>query len=343
MGVNLRDLLIRREIALSDLSGKIIAIDAFNILFQFLSSIRTSDGQLLMDSKGHVTSHLIGVFSRVSRLLVEGITPVFVFDGKPPVLKHEERQKRREQKAEAQRKYEEAVEAGDAEAMKKFASRTSYLSAEMIADAKQVLRLLGVAVVQAPGEGEAQAAVLASQNRVWAVGSQDYDSLLYGTPRLVQNLSIAGKRKKMGKLGTVTVKPLCIDLEENLKKLGVSREQLIVVAMLVGTDYVPGGIKGLGPKKALKLVQESSSIDEVFKAVNWDEHVDVKWTEVFELFVAPNVESPVEIVTPPFCPKELREFLVCDRSFSEQRVDKTLNELSAVRKKKEQSSLDSFL
>src|SRR3989344_5325679 len=207
MGVNLRNLLVRREVSVAELAGRTIAFDAYNTLFQFLSSIRAPDGQLLTNSKGAVTSHLIGLFSRVSKLLEEGVLPVFVFDGEHPKLKHVEIARRAQVKSQAQEKYEAALSVGDEGEMRKYAARTTRLTQEMVESAKVLLRLLGVPVVQAPSEGEAQAAHVVKQGKAWAVASQDYDSLLYATPLLVRNLSIAGKRKRPGTRQMITVRP----------------------------------------------------------------------------------------------------------------------------------------
>lgn len=87
MGVNIKDLLLMHEISIDELKGKVLAVDSFNMLYQFLTTIRTPDGKPLMDSKGNVTSHLIGLFSRTTQFMAKGIKPIFVFDGEKPVLK----------------------------------------------------------------------------------------------------------------------------------------------------------------------------------------------------------------------------------------------------------------
>jgi flap endonuclease-1 len=343
MGVNLRDLLIRDEISIADLKGKTIAFDAYNMLYQFLANIRTADGQLLTDSKGRVTSHLIGLFSRVTRFMQEGIKPIFVFDGTPPTLKHKEVQKRKEIKQEAKEKYQEALVNNDVEGMKKYGARTSRLTKEMAEHAKELLVLLGVAVVQAPAEGEAQASYIVSQGDAWAVASQDYDCLLYGGTRLIQNMSIAGRRKKTKKLGTVTVKPVMINLKNNLENLKLTRSQLICLAMLVGTDYSPGGVKGLGPKKALKLVAAyGDNKKELFTAAKWDEHSDVSWQEVYELFENMPVDKKYTLEFGSIKYDELTTLLVKEYSFGEDRVHRTLDTLKIKKEKNSQKNLSSF-
>ncbi len=343
MGVNLKDIFERKELSLDEFSGRILAVDAYNMLYQFLTTIRTPEGQLLTDSKGNVTSHLIGLFSRTCALLEKNIKPIFVFDGKPPELKVHELHRRAEIKKEAAREYEKAAEVGDVEAMKKFASRTARLERPMVDDAKKLLQLLGLPVVQAPSEGEAQCSHMVKAGNAWAVASQDYDSLLHGTPRLVQNLSITGRRKMRGVIGTVAVMPAIIDLRENLQRLVLTQEQLILLALLVGTDYNYGGIHGIGPKKALKIVKEHKSITAVEYAVKWKEHFEQPLAELFDLIKNIPVIDDYTVVFKPVDAEKLTDFLVDEHDFGAERVKKTLDALGSKVKQKGQSGLGAFI
>ncbi|MBI4017257.1 MAG: flap endonuclease-1 [Candidatus Aenigmarchaeota archaeon] len=343
MGVNLKDLFERKEITLDELSGKILAIDAYNMLYQFLTTIRTPEGQLLTDSKGNITSHLIGLFSRTCAFLEKGIKPVFVFDGKPPELKIQELHRRADIKREAAKKYQEAEQTGDINAMKKFGARTARLEKPMVEDAKKLVQLLGLPAVQAPSEGEAQCAHMAQTNAVWAVASQDYDSLLHGTPKLVQNLSITGRRKIRGAIGTVLVSPALIKLQENLTQLAVSQDQLILLALLVGTDYNYGGIHGIGPKKALKIVKEHKNIEAVESAVNWKEHYEKPLTELYELIKNIPVTDEYDISFQPIDAQKLTTFLVDEHDFGAERVKKTIDALGSKVREKSQKGLGAFL
>ncbi|MEM5870583.1 MAG: flap endonuclease-1, partial [Candidatus Aenigmatarchaeota archaeon] len=253
MGVQLRDILEAKEVDLETLKGRIIAIDAFNWLYQFLSSIRQIDGTPLMDIKGRITSHLSGLFYRTANLLEAGIKPVYVFDGEKPKFKKYTIEKRKEIREEAKEKWEKALERGDIEEAKKMAQRSGELNEEMIEESKELIRAMGLPIVQAKSEGEAQCAIMCKNGDVNFSASQDFDSLLFGSPKMIRNLNITGKRKVGGK--EVKISPEIIDLEENLNRLGITREQLIIIGILVGTDYNPGGIKGIGPKKALELVK----------------------------------------------------------------------------------------
>jgi flap endonuclease-1 len=340
MGVNLKDVLIRDEFDLKQLKGKIVAFDAFNVLFQFLSTIRGPDGALLTDNKGQVTSHLIGLFSRMSKLIKMGVRPIFVFDGQAPELKRTEQRRRRKLKEEAQKKYEEALEREDLDDAKKYAARTTRLTSEMIDDSKELLTYLGIPVVQAPSEGEAQAAYMVAKGDAWAVASQDYDSLLYGAPRVIQNLSIVGRRKFGARI--IHVKPMFMDLEKNLKALNFTRDQLICAAMLVGTDFQPGGVRGIGPKKSLAALKKyGEDFELLFKELKWEEHSDVIWQEVFDVIHKMPTTDDYDITFTGVQEDKLKHFLVKEHDFSEDRVDKSIKELSKVSSSK-QKSLSAF-
>lgn len=340
MGVAFKDLIISHETNFDFLENKILILDSYNILYQFLTTIRGIDGTLLMDSKGNITSHLVGLFTRTATLMQKNIKPVFVFDGEAPKLKQKLTEQRNELKLEAEKKFLEAEEKEDKEEMKKYAARTSRLTKDMVEESKKVIALMGLPVVQAPSEGEAQAAYMVKKGYGFAVGSQDFDSLMDGAVKLVRNLSITGRRKKAGVIGYETVKPEIIDLSENLNYLGIDQNQLIVIAMIIGTDYNPGGIKGIGPKTALKLVKEyKTDFNSLFDEVKWDNCFNFPWTEVYSLIKNMPVTDNYEIVWKDIENEKLLKFLVDEHDFSEERVSSTLEKL---KKSGGQSSLMDF-
>jgi flap endonuclease-1 len=344
MGINIKDLIIKKEIDLDYLNGKTLAVDSFNMLYQFLTTIRQRDGTPLMDSQGRVTSHLSGLFSRSAKFMEKGIKLAFVFDGEPPHLKKAERERRRGLKEEAQAKYKIAVEKKDVEEMKKYASRTAMLSAEMVNEAKELISALGMPVIQAPSEGEAQAAHLVKRGDAFASVSQDFDSLLYCCPKLVRNLSVAGKRKRAGASSYDTIKPEIIDLSENLNNLGIDKEQLIALAMLIGTDYNIGGIKGIGPKTGLKLVkQHGSDFDSLFHEVKWDNYFECPWSEVFYLFKKMPVTDDFSLDWRMPDEAKIKEILVEQHNFSEERVNSSLSKLSKRKEAKKQKGLGEWM
>ncbi len=323
MGIDLGDLFEKKEIEFPDIKGKIIAIDAFNTLYQFLSIIRQRDGTPLKDTHGEVTSHLSGFLYRTTNLIEEGIKPIFVFDGTPPVLKNKTIDERKKIRVVAQEKYEEAKAKGDLEGAFKHAQASSRLKGSMIEDAKLLLGFMGIPVVQAPSEGEAQAAFMAQNKSAYAAGSQDYDALLFGAPYVVRNLAVTGKRKLAGKGIFVEVKPELIDLGKGLEALGISQEQLVDIALLVGTDYNEG-IKGIGPKKALKLIKKHGGIEEALRELNSGiENLH----EIKELFLHPGVTPDYQIKWKKADGKAITKFLCAEHDFSEARVSKAVERL----------------
>ncbi len=328
MGVNIRELIPKeavREIELEELKGKVVALDAYNMLYQFLTAIRQPDGTPLMDSKGRITSHLSGLFYRTINLVENGIKPVYVFDGKPPSLKEKEIERRRKLKEEAEKKYRVAVSAEKMEEARRYAQMASRLTDEMVEDAKKLLTHMGIPWVQAPSEGEAQAAYIARKGDAWASGSQDYDSILFGTPRLLRNLGITGKRKLPRKDVYVEIKPELIIPEKIYSALGIDREKLIVVAIMLGTDYNPGGVKGIGPKTALRIVKSFRTAREALKSIPPTPGID--YEEIFEYFLNPNVTDDYTIEWKEPNEDGVIKLLVEEHDFSETRVKNALQRL----------------
>jgi len=337
--VNLRGLLSFRQISLQELSGRTIAIDAMNTLYQFLAIIRQPDGTSLMDRRGNITSHLSGVFYRTINLLEAGIKPVYVFDGEPPELKSETVEERRRIRQEAARKWEEALERGDLEEARKFAQSSTSLTDEMVEESKRLLEAMGVPYVQAPSEGEAQASYMARKGDVWGVASQDYDSLLYNSPYLVRNLTISGRRKLPGKNVYVKVEPELVSLDENLRELGITREQLIGIGILLGTDYNEG-VKGIGVKTALKLIREKGSIEKVVeeKKIVLEPSVE----QIKQLFLNPKVTDDYEIRWKPVDRDKVFSILCDEHDFSRERVQKALERVREEERTRAQSRLEQF-
>ena len=320
MGTKLGSIITSKEISFTDLTQKKVAVDSFNILYQFLTTIRQPDGALLTDSKGNVTSHLSGLFFRMTKLMKQKIKLAFVFDGEPPKLKTKERERRKDLKLEAQRKYEKAVEEQDIELMRKYASRTAKLTSEMIEEAQELITALGQPIINAPSEGEAQAAYMVKKGDVYALVSQDTDGLLFGSPKLIKNLSITKRRKKTGTSTYQASNPELVDLGENLNTLGIDRDQLIVIGMLCGTDFNIGGVKGIGPKKGWDLVKKyKKDFDALFKEVNWE--FDFSWKEVFNLFKEMPIIEEYDLTWNNIDEEKVYEILVDRHDFSRERIE----------------------
>jgi len=333
MGVPLAGLIKGTPIVLEEMKGKRIAIDAFNTFYQFLTVIRDRmTGLPLMDSKGRVTSHLSGLLYRTTNLLEAGIRPIYVFDGKPPAWKHATLAERHETRRAAGEAWKELSEAGaPSEEILKAAKMSTRLNDEMIRHGQELLALMGIPWIQAPSEGEAQAAWMCSEGMVWSVASQDWDSILFGSPRLVRNLTIAGKRRVPSTGAMHDVVPELIELKKVLPALELTREQLVAMAMLIGTDFNPGGIRGIGPKGALKIVKEERTLERILaKAEEKSKWNGPEPKELLEFFLNPPHEKDLKIEPSALQSGKLRKMLVDDFEFGAERIDKAITTLEKL-------------
>ena len=338
MGLDISGIVEARPCQLKDFKGKAIAIDGYNSLYQFLSSIRQRDGTPLMDSKMRVTSHLSGAFQRTASLLETGIKPVYVFDGKPNPLKAGTLADRRQRKEIAKEAWKEALEAGDMETARTKAQQTSKLTKEMVRQAKDLFDLMGVPWVDAPEEGEAQASHMARKGDVYAAGSQDFDSLLFGTPILVRNMTLAGRRKMPRRQVYIDVVPEVITLEDTLEAIDISLEQLVDIGVLMGTDF-NDGVRGIGPKKGLKLIKKYGSGQAAIEA----EGLDVPGFEnVRNVFLNPNVSDDYTLEWKTMDPGAIEDLLCDDYEFSRPRIQSTLAKIADGEKARGQKSLDAW-
>lgn len=322
MGVKFKDIVSPEEISLKDLEGRTVAIDAYNTIYQFLSGIRQRDGSPLMDQNGNVTSHLSGILYRTASIVDKGIKPIYVFDGESHEHKAKTLEQRRAIKEEAMEKWEEAKAAGNIEEARKFAIRTSRMSPYILESSKELLDYMGIPYVQAVGEGEAQGAYMVNQGDAWAVASQDYDCLLFGAPRIVRNLTLSGGLSNLEYL----------ELEKVLEELDLSREQLIDVALMVGTDFNEG-IHGIGAKTGIKLIRNNSLEDVLVQKGITD--VEVEPDELRDIFLKHDVNTDYKIKFKSAKTDKLLEFMCEEHGFSESRVlnvtDK-LKKLSSTQK-----------
>ena len=315
MGVKFKDIVSPEEISLKDLEGRTVAIDAYNTIYQFLSGIRQRDGSPLMDQNGNVTSHLSGILYRTASIVDKGIKPIYVFDGDSSEYKAKTIEQRRAIKEEAMEKWEEAKAAGNIEEARKFAIRTSRMSPYTLESSKKLLDYMGIPYVQAEGEGEAQGAYMVEQGDAWAVASQDYDCLLFGAPRIVRNLTLSGGLSNLEYL----------ELEKVLNEIDLTREQLIDVALMVGTDFNEG-IHGIGAKTGLKLIR-NNTLEDILVQKGITE-VEVEPDELRDIFLKHDVNTDYEI--------KFKSAKKCEEhGFSESRVlnvTEKLKKLSSTQK-----------
>ncbi len=341
LGVNLTPIIVKKTLDLEALRRKSLAVDANNMLYQFLSLIRTRDGTPLKDSSGRVTSHLVGLMFRSTRLIhTYGIDLVFVFDGKPPELKGQEIIKRRRLREKAKQEWEQAVKEGDYATAWSKAVMTSRLTRSMVDDAKQLLQLLGLPFLQAPSEAEAQTAHMAKEGDVWASSSRDYDSLLFSAPRLLRYLTISGREFLPSKGISRPLRPELIDLKRLLSHHKITHEQLIDIAILIGTDFNKG-IKGIGPKTALKLLRRHGKIEELPGDVR--SRVSERFESVRRIFLEPNVVSDYDLRYSDLREEELYRFLCEERDFSQKRVETVVQRMKRFYSSRKQACLERWI
>ena len=332
MGLNLKELVVREKTTLEAFSSKVIAVDAYNAIYQFLASIRGPDGLQLADSEGRITSHLSGLLYRNINFLSLGIKPVYVFDGKPPSLKTAEIERRKQIKKDATVKYEKAIADGNMEDARKFAQQTTSMKDGMVKESKQILTFFGIPYIDAPSEGEATAAHLTNTGQAYASASQDFDSILCGAKRLIRNFTNSGRRKIPNRNTFVEIEPELIETQKTIDALGVSREQLVDIGILIGTDFNPNGFERIGPKTALKMIKQHSRLEDIPQIQEQLQAID--YEQIRKIFLEPLVANVDEIVFGNVDYDGMMNYLVKERSFSEDRIQSSLNRLKKALEKK---------
>jgi len=335
MGLDLKSLLVRDKTKLESFTNKIVAIDAYNAIYQFLAIIRGPEGLHLTDTQGRVTSHITGLLYRNINFLSLGIKPVYVFDGKPPSLKSAEIEHRKQIKKDATVKYERAVSEGKMEDARKFAQQTTSMKDGMVEDSKHLLDLFGIPYIQAPSEGEATAALLTTTGHADVAASQDFDSILFGARKLVRNFTNSGRRKLPNRNTYIEIEPEIIDYRKNLEALGITREQLIDVGILIGTDFNPDGFERVGPKTAIKMIREYGKLEDVTQIQEQLEMID--YNAIRKIFLEPEVARVDKIEFGEVKYDDIINYLSNERSFSRDRVNSSLNRLKKSLEKKSQT------
>ena len=335
MGLDLKSLLVRDKTKLESFTNKIVAIDAYNAIYQFLAIIRGPEGLHLTDTQGRVTSHITGLLYRNINFLSLGIKPVYVFDGKPPSLKSAEIEHRKQIKKDATVKYERAVSEGKMEDARKFAQQTTSMKDGMVEDSKHLLDLFGIPYIQAPSEGEATAALLTTSGHADVAASQDFDSILFGARKLVRNFTNSGRRKLPNRNTYIEIEPEIIDYRKNLEALGITREQLIDVGILIGTDFNPDGFERVGPKTAIKMIREYGKLEDVTQIQEQLETID--YNAIRKIFLEPEVARVDKIEFGEVKYDDIINYLSNERSFSRDRVNSSLNRLKKSLDKKSQT------
>ncbi|CAN6467480.1 unnamed protein product [Victoria cruziana] len=318
--------------------GRKVAIDASMSIYQFLIVVGRTGAETLTNEAGEVTSHLQGMFSRTIRLLEAGLKPMYVFDGKPPELKKQELAKRFSKRADATEDLAEAIETGAKEDIEKYSKRTVKVTRQHNEDCKKLLRLMGVPVVEAPSEAEAECASLCKSGKVFAVASEDMDSLTFGAPKFLRHLMEPSSKK---------IPVMEFEVAKILEELNLTMDQFIDLCILCGCDYCEN-IKGIGGQTALKLIRQHGSIEAILENINKERYqIPENWPyeDARRLFTEPLVTAIEEQEEPKWTsPDEegLIAFLVNENGFNHDRVTKAIEKIKAAKNKSSQGRLESF-
>ncbi|KAL6545654.1 Elongation of fatty acids protein 2 [Orobanche gracilis] len=318
--------------------GRKIAIDASMSIYQFLIVVGRSGTDMLTNESGEVTSHLQGMFSRTIRLLEAGIKPVYVFDGKPPDLKKQELAKRFSKRADATEDLNDALETGNKEDIEKFSKRTVKVTKQHNEDCKRLLRLMGVPVIEAPSEAEAQCAALCKTGKVYGVASEDMDSLTFGAPKFLRHLMDPSSKK---------IPVMEFEVAKVLEELNLTMDQFIDLCILSGCDYCDS-IRGIGGLTALKLIRQHGSIESILENISKERYQipdDWPYQEARRLFKEPSVftdDDQLELKWSPPDEEGLISFLVNENGFNSDRITKAIEKIKAAKNKSSQGRLESF-
>ncbi|KAK8807053.1 hypothetical protein WA158_003812 [Blastocystis sp. Blastoise] len=330
-----------KQCVLSKYTGRTVAVDASMLIYQFLVAIRSNGPQygnaMLMNAQGEVTSHIQGMFTRTIRLMEHGIRPVFVFDGKPPEMKSGELEKRKENRDKAEIELEKAKEEGNTEEIDKLSKRTVHMNQDHIQDCIKLLEFMGIPIVISPSEAESQCAELVKKDKVWAMASEDMDSLTFGVPRLLRHLT-----QSEGKENDI----LEFDHAQLLSDLNIDQDAFIDLCILCGCDYCDS-IRGIGPVRALQFIQQYKSIDEIIKHIDKTKYpLPDNWLykESHKLFTNPDVTpgEDIKIEFKTINKEGLINYLVNDKGFNEERVKNQIARLEKAKDKSTQRRMDSF-
>ncbi|MGC8572243.1 MAG: flap endonuclease-1 [Candidatus Micrarchaeia archaeon] len=348
MAVDLSKLVWKRKFDFDELKGKVLAVDAYNIIFQFLSVIRQQDGMPLSDSHGNITSHLSGLFYRNIELMGYGAKPIYVFDGIPSILKQKTIEARMNRREEAYKAWKSAIEEGKIEEARIYAQSSTRITKEVVESAKKLLSYMGIPFINAPSEGEAQASYMCKEGLAYAVVSQDYDTMLIGAPRVLRNLTISGKRKLPKKNIYINVEPEILEFEKTLESLNINHRQLIWIGILLGTDFNEG-IKGVGPKTALKIVKEASSIKDIENYIKdkYNAEFEVDPNELENMFLNPEVrkvdENEIKEMEKSPNKEEILKFMCDEHEFDKERISKYLDKLVSIKNENKQEGIGRWM
>ncbi|MFX0073588.1 MAG: hypothetical protein ACFFAO_21125 [Candidatus Hermodarchaeota archaeon] len=335
MGVKLGELIVRRKINYSQLNGKIIAIDAPNIIFGFfnysLKPKNSSTSKFLMDRTQRVISHLYGMLYRINFLYSLNLFPIFCFDGREPELKRKITKNYLNDFNFAKKMYRKAIREGNLQSARNISLSKEFLWSNMISESKLLLNALGIPFLESPASSEAQCAYLVKKKIANFANSQDFDILLHGCPHILQNLKKSLRKKVKGKWIYKRIEPYYISLEENLKILRLDQFQLIDLAILIGTDYNKG-IHGIGALTALELIKKYRNIEGIIynkkDQYDFNQLTPEVITKIRKIFLIPEVIENIDDLTWNLPNKtELMRLLCEDHYLNKERVERILEKI----------------
>lgn len=335
MGVKLQDLVTKKTVGLPELTGSIIAIDAPNIIMGLFNFARKNpdgtNGDLILDRTQRPISHLYGILYRLNFYYSKKIFPIFCFDGRVSELKRIITKDQLNDFRFVQKWYKEAIKSGNRKAAREIALSKEYMWQNIVFESKQLLGALGVPYIDSPASAESQCAYLIKQEITHYSNSQDYDSLLFGCPMLLQNISKSLRRKVQGRWKYIKITPVQISLKKTLKKMEINQFQLVDIGLMIGTDYFPG-IKGLGPKKSLVLIKKHKQIENVIlkekNKYDFNELTTEIIKKVRKLFLFPEVNNSTEVFHWNYPNRSNVLNLLCEKHYlNRDRVENNLNKL----------------
>ena len=336
MGVKLQDLASRKIIGYPEVAGSIISIDAPNIIMGLFNFVRKnpdgSNAELILDRTQRPISHLYGLLYRLNFYYSKKIFPIFCFDGRVSELKRLITKDQLNDFRFVQKWYKEAIDSGNKTVAREIAMSKEYMWQNIILESKQLLGALGVPYVESPASAESQCVYLVKQKVAHYSNSQDYDSLLFGCPSLIQNLSKSLRRKVQGKWKYAKITPVLINLKKTLKKLEITQFQLVDIGLLIGTDYF-SGIKGLGPKKSLAFIKKYKQVENIINRerdkYDFSALTPETIKKVRKLFLFPDVNNMTDTYHWNHPHKSSVLTLLCEEHhLNKERVENSLDKLS---------------
>ena len=306
MGVKLAQLVTSEIRNLCTLTRKRVVLDGSYVIISALKKIRPN-GQMFVNRWGEPLAPVHVVFYKTLRLLEEGIQPIYVFDGIPPIEKRCNDQRRQLHMQQLWKAYEKAKEVQDGETIRTLFQSPALTYRKAIVDAVELLKAMGAPAIIASSEGEAQGAALVKENRADFLFTPDYDALLFGCPTIIRRIDFDQHQIEV------------IVLENVLKTLNLNLSQLIDLAILIGTDFNEG-VPRIGPRRGLALIKKYEALEQIPTLSSIEDLLEIR-----QLFQTPPITSFDPHIRPPNV--EMVQRLLLEKGFNARRALKARNRL----------------